>query len=61
MLPTNKKLLRSLKRNGEFAYHALDQRLKNVGLRENGFDRIARDKKMNESSIRTIWKNKEQK
>ena len=39
----------------------LDQRLEIVRLRENGlsFAKIARDKKMNESSIRTIWKNKD--
>ena len=38
----------------------LDQRLEIVRLRENGltFAQIARDKKMNESSIKTIWKNK---
>ena len=40
----------------------LDQRLEIVRLRENGlsFAKIARDKKMNESSIRTIWKNKDE-
>ena len=39
----------------------LDQRLEIVRLREIGstFAQIARDKKMNESSIRTIWKNKD--
>ena len=39
----------------------LDQSLEIVRLRENGltFAQIARDKKMNESSIRTIWKNKD--
>ena len=60
MLPTNKKVAKKPQKKWRICL-PLDQRLKNVGLRENGFDRIARDKKMNESSIQTIWKNKEQK
>ena len=42
-------------------FHAPDKSFKLLLKRENGssFAKIARDKKMNKSSIRTIWKNKD--
>ena len=65
MSPTNKK--DAAKKPKDVAkkqrtFLQLDQRLEIVRLRENGlsFDKIARDKKINESSIRTIWKNKDE-
>ena len=60
-VPINKK--KDAKKPGKKSRNCLplDQRLEIVRLRENGstFAQIARDKKMNESSIRTIWKNKD--
>ena len=65
MSPTNKKVVaKKPKKDVDKKKRTclpLDQRLEIVRLRENGstFAQIARDKKTNESSIRTIWKNRD--
>ena len=61
MSPTNNKKRAKKPEKKSRTCLPLDQRLEIVRLRENGlsFAKIARDKKMNESSIRTIWKNKD--
>ena len=62
MSPTNNKKVSKKPEKKSRTYLPFDQRLEIVRLRENGlsFAKIARDKKMNESSIRTIWKNKDE-
>ena len=62
MSPTNNKKVAKKPEKKSRTYLPLDQRLEIVRLRENGlsFAKIACDKRMNESSIRTIWKNKDE-
>ena len=61
MSPTNKKKDAKKPEKKSRNCLPLDQRLEIVELRERGLSsaKIARDKKMNGSSIRTIWKNKD--